>query len=73
MCPARICQQEGGAVVTALKKYKVERAGSVYHVLTTEADAKRRGLEPVEAPVAKAPVRKKAARPANKAAKPADK
>lgn len=58
-----------------LKKYIVERNGAVYHVLVSEADAKRRGLKPVAEPrpPVKADTPTKQARPANKAATPADK
>ena len=57
-----------------LKKYAVETNGGTYHLLLSDADAKKRGLTPVEEPKAQktAPATKQA-KPANKAATPADK
>ena len=58
-----------------LKKYKVERNGAIYHVLITDAEAKKRGLKPADEPAktTKAETPTKQAKPANKAATPADK
>lgn len=57
-----------------LKKYQVERNGAIYHVLVADAEAKKRGLKPVDEPKqTKSQTATKQARPANKAATPADK
>lgn len=61
--------------MAGLKKYAVATNGAVYHLLLSDAEAKKRGLTPVEEPkrTEKPRVESKQARPANKAAAPADK